>query len=229
MPVYEPLETDARLIVYLDIKSPYAYLAKDPTKQLTADFGIEIDWRPLTLDIPSYLGSAKVNNQGKVVESKRSSKQWEFVRYSYMDAKRYARINDIKLYGTQKIWDTRLVHIAFLFVKEQFPERFLPFLDFVYERFWLRDLDVESLAVIQDTFARLDIPRQDFAEYADGPGGSSHDQLQASLHPAGIFGVPTYVIDQELFFGRENLTHIRWILSGREGQAPDMAYQAFHD
>ena len=34
-----PLETDKPLIVYMDFKSPYAYLAKDPTWQLEDDFG----------------------------------------------------------------------------------------------------------------------------------------------------------------------------------------------
>ena len=48
------LETSNRLILYLDFKSPYAYLAKDPAKQLEREFGIEIDWRPLTLNIPSF-------------------------------------------------------------------------------------------------------------------------------------------------------------------------------
>ena len=72
----EALVTPHRLIVYLDIKSPYAFLAKDPAYQLEEEFNIEIDWRPLTLDIPSYLGSAKTNTRGEVVESKRSPQQW---------------------------------------------------------------------------------------------------------------------------------------------------------
>lgn len=223
----EPLNSSADLIVYLDVKSPYAYLAKDPTKKLVDDFGIEIDWRPLTLDIPSYLGSARVDKRGEVVESKRSSKQWEFVRYSYMDAKRYARINGIRLYGTQKIWDTRLIHIAFLYVKETSPGKLVDFLDVVYERFWLRELDVESMSVVEDVLSELHLPVQDFAESVTGRGGVTHDELQASLHPAGIFGVPTFVIEGELFFGRENLTQVRWILGGREGPAPDFAYRSF--
>ncbi len=224
---YDARKSDARLIVYLDVKSPYAYLAKDPTKQLANDFNIEIDWRPLTLDIPSYLGSAKVDDRGEVVESKRSKRQWGFVRYSYMDAKRYARIRNIKLYGTRKIWNTRLIHIAFLYVKEYQPETLLAFLDYVYERFWLRELDVESLQVVLSVLQTLKIKTNDFELFVNGEGGRQHDALQAALHPAGIFGVPTFVIDDELFFGRENLPYIRWILDDRKGPPPDMAYRYF--
>ena len=227
MTQYDPRSSDARLIVYLDIKSPYAYLAKDPTKQLAADFDIDIDWRPLTLNIPSFLGSARVDDRGKVVESERSPRQWSSVRYSYMDAKRYARIHDIKIYGPRKIWDTRLIHIGFLYVKERYADQLLPFLDRVYERFWLRELDVESPDIVHGVLREIGIPDEDFDAYVEGEGGASHDTLQAALHPAGIFGVPSYIVDDELFFGRENLPYIRWILGGREGPPPDMAYQHF--
>ena len=62
---FDPLASSAPLIVYLDYKSPYAYLAIAPTYALAEALGIEIDWRPFTLDIPSYLGSAKLNHRGQ--------------------------------------------------------------------------------------------------------------------------------------------------------------------
>lgn len=219
-----PRTSDAPLIVYLDVKSPYAYLAKDPTKKLATDLGIWVDWRPLTLNIPSFLGSAKVDDSGKVVESKRTPRQWTGVRYAYMDAKRYARIRDIKIYGPRKIWDTRLIHIAFLYVKEQFPDRLVDFLDLTYKRFWVRDLDVESNEVVENLLDSLQIPTSGFRAFVEGDGGQAHDQLQEKLHPSGIFGVPTYIVEDEVFFGRENLPYVKWILTGRQGTAPDMAY-----
>ena len=55
------------LKVYIDYKSPYAFIAKDATYQLEQEFGIEIDWYPLTLNIGSYLGTAKKDDSGKAV------------------------------------------------------------------------------------------------------------------------------------------------------------------
>ena len=221
-----PLQSADALIVYVDIKSPYAYLAKDPTRQLAAQLGLSIDWRPLTLNIPSYLGSAKVNETGAVIESDRSPKQWNFVRYSYMDAKRYARTKGIKIYGPRKIWDTRLVNTAFLYAKTRFPEHLDAFLDHVYERFWLRELDVESVDGVRRVLDFCGIESAEFGTYFEGEGGTTHDELQACLHPNGIFGVPTYVVDGEIFFGREHLPYIRWLFSGQQGPAPDVAYEA---
>ena len=53
---------------YIDYKSPYAYLAKDPAYEFERDFGVYIDWLPYVLDIPSFLGSARVDEAGRVIE-----------------------------------------------------------------------------------------------------------------------------------------------------------------
>src|SRR5262249_19140101 len=53
---------------------------------------------------------------------------------------------------------------------------------------------------------------------------SLHDAIQQAAFEAGIFGVPTYVVGGEILFGREHLPRIRWILSGRSGPPPDVAY-----
>ena len=222
-----PLETDKPLIVYMDLKSPYAYLAKDPTWQLEDDFGIPIDWRPLTLNIPSFLGSAKVNETGRVVEANRTPRQWQGVRYAYMDAKRYARLKDILIYGPRKIWDSSLAGIGMLWTQRGGRDVLRRYMDIAYERFWRRDLDIEDEAVVAGVVAEAGGDGQGFRDFLGSEGRHEHDALQAQLHGSGIFGVPTYVIDGEIFFGREHLPAVRWLLGGRQGPAPDVAYDRF--
>ena len=86
------------LTVYIDFKSPYAYIAKDPTYALEQEYGITINWQPLTLNIGSYLGTARQDNSGKVVESNRSQRQWLAVKYAYKDARRYATLRGLTLH-----------------------------------------------------------------------------------------------------------------------------------
>ena len=222
-----PLESDKPLIVYMDIKSPYAYLAKDPTWQLEDDFGIAIDWRPLTLDIPSFLGSAKADESGNVVEENRTPRQWQGVRYAYMDAKRYARLKDILIYGPRKIWDSSLAGIGMLWAKRTGREVLKGYMDIVYERFWRRQLDIEDAGVVAAVVAESGGDGEGYRAFLAGEGRREHDALHAQLHGAGLFGVPTYVIDGEVFFGREHLPAIRWMLGGRRGCAPDTAYDRF--
>ena len=222
-----PLRSAAPLIVYMDFKSPYAYLAKDPTWQLEADFGIAIDWRPLTLNIPSFLGSAKVNDAGKVVEENRTPRQWQGVRYAYLDAKRYARLKDILIYGPKKIWDSSLASIGMLWARQADRVVLRSYMDMVYERFWCRELDIEDPEVVAGVVAEAGGDAPGFRDYLADAGRREHDELQSALHPAGLFGVPSYVIDGEVFFGREHLPAVRWMLGGRQGAPPDIAYDRF--
>ena len=53
------------LTVYIDYKSPYAYLAIQPTLTLQRDFNVSLQWLPYTLDIPDFLGSAKGDENGR--------------------------------------------------------------------------------------------------------------------------------------------------------------------
>ena len=63
-----------------------------------------------------------------------------------------------------------------------------------------------------------------FDEYAVGSGRALHDAQQAATFDAGIFGVPSYVVNGALFFGREHLPTVRWLLTGGAGDAPDVGY-----
>ena len=67
---------DKQIDVYIDYKSPYAYLAIEPTWELERDYRVHINWLPYTLDIPDYLGSARVDEQGRVIEADRTPHQW---------------------------------------------------------------------------------------------------------------------------------------------------------
>ena len=126
---FSALRGDAALAVYIDMKSPYAFIAIEPTRAMATSLEIDIDWRPFTLDIPSYLGSARLDKQGRVASSNRTPQQWTGVRYAYRDARRYASLHDKTLRGTEKIWDSSLAGIAMLWAKGQGSELFDRFVD----------------------------------------------------------------------------------------------------
>lgn len=224
----DALESRAPVIVYVDIKSPYAFIAIKPTLALEAQLNVQFDWRPLTLDIPSYLGSAK-KSAGKVVQSNRSPDQWLSVKYAYRDARRYAERQGYMLKGTEKIWDSSLANmgISWTMTQKQGQDRskLARYFEAVYAPFWRRELDIEDVNVVAQCLHKAGINSQGFDDYVQGEGREHHDALQAQLHNSGIYGVPTYVFDHQILFGREHLPLIRWSLTGKHKQAPDMAYE----
>jgi 2-hydroxychromene-2-carboxylate isomerase len=220
---FDPLHSDRPLIVYVDLKSPYAFIAKDPTREMAESLGILVDWRPLSLDIPSFAGSARLDSGDNVAESNRGAAQWTWIKYAYMDARRYARLRGLTLRGTVKIWDTTIAGIAMLRAKAHGDEVLARYLDLAFERFWKRELDAESLPEIEQVLVESGADSTGFAEEVDATRDQYFAQ-QMEIFDAGIFGVPGYVVDGEYYWGREHLPRIRWILEGRCGPAPDVAY-----
>ncbi len=224
---FSELRGDVPLAVYIDLKSPYAYLAIDPTRAMAAAAGVAIDWRPFTLDIPSYLGSAKLDRKGKVASSNRTGQQWSGVRYAYMDARRYANLTGKTVRGTEKIWDSSLAGIAMLWAKRRGVGVFDCFLDEAYVRFWRRDLDIEDVGVVESVLDQIGAELEGFRTYAEGPGRALHDELNRAAFYAGVFGVPTYLAGDEMWFGREHLPRVAWLLGGGAGEAPIVANRSF--
>lgn len=227
--VFDPLESRAPLTVYLDIKSPYAFVAKDPTYALADELDIDIDWRPLTLNIGSYLGTAKLDKRGKVESSNRTAQQWGGVRYAYMDARRYASAWGYGLRGTEKIWDTRLIHLAMAWVKRTDPTgrgAMRRFLDAVYPAFWLRELDVENMDVVVSQIERADVSAAGFDQWVADAGARRHDERQAAIFSAGIYGVPGYIHNRSYFFGREHLPRLRQLVLEEQAVNGDEALSA---
>ena len=57
--------SDNSVDFYIDIKSPYAYLALDPAIKMFDQLGLQWNILPYTLDIADYLGSAKSTTKGR--------------------------------------------------------------------------------------------------------------------------------------------------------------------
>jgi 2-hydroxychromene-2-carboxylate isomerase len=225
-PEFARLRGSARLAVYIDLKSPYAFIAIRPTRDMAQALGVDVDWRPFTLDIPSYLGSAKLVRNSKQIESaSRTPQQWTGVRYAYRDARRYANLTGMTLRGTEKIWDSSGAGIAMLWAKARGGlDRFV---DLAYEAFWKRELDIEDWSVLERALAESGVEVAGFREWAGGPGREAHDAINREAFDAGVYGVPTYLVEDEMWFGREHLPRIAWILGGRRGAAPDVANRSF--
>ena len=200
------------LTVYTDYKSPYAYLSKDLEYQLERDCVVRVHRLPYVLEIPSFLGSARLGADGTVLEENRNAHQWRRVRYSYMDCRRQAGKRGLTIRGPRKIWDSALAGAGMLYAQRAGDAVFRRYHDAVFERFWKRELDIEDIAVIAAVLDEAGADGGGFARDAV----AVRDEVAAVSRAAeakGVFGVPTYVLDDEIFWGREHLPDIREMLA----------------
>jgi 2-hydroxychromene-2-carboxylate isomerase len=197
------------ILVYSDYKSPYAFLAKDLIYELEDQFDVHLEWLPYTLDIPSYLGSARLDERGEIIESDRNAHQWRRVRYSYMDCRREARKRGLIVLGTRKIWDSSVAAIGMLWAKRQGKGPFRAYHDRIFERFWRRELDIERAEAIASVLSEVHADGAGFRSYLADAGRVEHDAIRQSAEATGVFGVPSFIVDGELFWGREHLADIK--------------------
>jgi 2-hydroxychromene-2-carboxylate isomerase len=81
--------------------------------------------------------------------------------------------------------------------------------DRVFERFWRRELDIEDPEVIAAMLNEVDANVSGFRSYLAGEGRREHEDICKAAEAVGVFGVPSFLIDGELFWGREHLSDIR--------------------
>lgn len=204
--------TDKTLKLYIDYKSPYAYLAKDLAYGLERDTGVAIDWLPYVLDIPAYLGSAKVDAQGNVLEENRNAHQWRRVKYSYMDCRREANRLGLTIRGPKKIMESSLAGIGLLYAKRHGV--FRHYNDTVFARFWSRDLDIEDRGALAGVLRAAGADTAGFDAFLDGPGREELLAVQRAAEARGVFGVPSFLLpDGDLYWGREHLPRLRELLT----------------
>ncbi|HZT47719.1 MAG TPA: DsbA family protein [Hyphomicrobiaceae bacterium] len=198
--------------LYSDYKSPYAYLAKDLAYDLERDTGARVDWLPYTLDIPAYLGSASVDARGNVLEETRNAHQWRRVKYSYMDCRREANRRGLTIRGPRKIFDSTLANIGMLYAQQQGV--FRAYNDRVFERFWKRELDIEDAGALAAILRECGADTAGLSAFLRGEGRARLVAIQREAEAAGVFGVPSFLLDDgDLYWGREHLPRIRELLA----------------
>jgi 2-hydroxychromene-2-carboxylate isomerase len=179
---------------FVDLRSPYSYLALQPARKIAKTAGIRFDWWPYITDLRGAYG-------GEVEE--RSSRDIAKVKYLYMDCRRLAKLQGLTIRSTVKLWDASLASQAFLFAKQH--DRLWEFLDPMLADFWRREFDLESASALEAMLVAAGLRASDWRCYR---ATSAERDLVAALGHAeklGVFGAPTFVHKGEVFWGGDRL------------------------
>lgn len=195
--------TEIEIPVYIDFKSPYAYLAVKPLRAMAVEYDLTLDWRPYNLPIGDYLGEVETRNDH----------QWRRVRYSYMDVRRVANQRGVTVLGPRKLFDSTHSSIGLLFTKQQGVAD--GYIDIVFERFFKRELDIEDAGAIAAVLEECGASGAAFRDYLAGEGAEAFASLVEDAHLHGVFGVPSMLLDDELFWGTERMELLKERLRAR--------------
>jgi 2-hydroxychromene-2-carboxylate isomerase len=178
------------LKLYFDYKSPFAYLAMQPAFELPGRYAVALRWIPYLLRI-----------KGKGERSVYS--EWK-VRYSYLDARRWAnRRGGFPIRGPRKVYDSTPALMGGLFCQER--GCFRPYTEAVFRRFFERTLEIDRPEEIEKLIGELGESGSTYRDFLVAEGPARLDACIEEGQADHIFGVPIFVFRDEPFWGHDRL------------------------
>ncbi len=129
------------------------------------------------------------------------------VRYLYLDARRIAKERGVVIYPPKKIFSCRLAFYGGLYAEKHL--RFRAYSERVFERFWKQELDVRKGDAIEGVVSEIGLDAADFRRYAETHARAELDRCFEEADRDQVFGVPTFVVDGEPFWGEDRL---EWVV-----------------
>lgn len=183
--------------LYIDFKCPAAYLALKPTLALCEELGVPISWhgirsyqKPLIQEMPNE----EVGERHRRVRALARQKTHLL----------YAQVQDLPMQFRNPPTNTDMA-LAALFLLNDSGSDPLPFITAAFNAYWTGDADLNDAGVVAG------LPGAPTLKYDD----DTRTHFEAALEQAeanGIFTSPTYVVNEQIFVGREHLPWIRELL-----------------
>ena len=184
------MQQDQEVKMYSDFKSPYAFLAFDPAFALEDKYRVKLKWKPFQLRL-----------KGKGERSQYSEYK---VKYSYMDARRWANMRGgLMLRGPLKIFDTGPALIGGLYAEKHGKLR--EYGNKVFELFFKRELAADEADAIAALIAGLGLSDQGYRDFLAADGAAEYEHAQDDAVADQAFGVPMFFFANEPFWGYDRM------------------------
>lgn len=194
------------MIFYFDFISPYAYLAWTQIHELAGRHGRQVEPAPI-------LFAALLNAHGQLGPAEIPVKRV----YVFKDAYRKGH-----LLGLPPLCPppTHPFNPLFALRAASFPGDALTrrrFIDALFSATWAEGTGVESEQAVAAIAERSGLPAQEVIAFAksDPAKAELRNRTQEAL-AHGVFGVPTVMVDGELFWGTDSLKPLTVFLSGAD-------------
>ncbi len=203
--------TAAPIDVYYDFRSPYAYFA---WWRIRHGFlgSVTWRWRPVSIDVLLNLQAGREPGAA-YVDPLAAPKR----RHLLHDVRRSASFYGAPLLAphSPRPDPTPALCIALLLEREGSSPDLL--IDAVFEAMWQRSRDIGADDVLRDCLAKASL---DPALAEQDVSGEARDALimrTSTAYHAGVFGVPTFVANDEIFFGADRMDMLAWRLRQTDG------------
>ncbi|MCS5568118.1 MAG: DsbA family protein [Pseudomonadales bacterium] len=190
----------------IDFKNALSWLSLGPTRAMAEELGVPLELLPYQTEV-SVLTEAR---KEETVAERHARVRAE---YYADDLKRYAKLQNLELVADSHGVDSTMALLGLLWGNQKGVG--LDYAHSIFSRFWSDSMRLDDVQSIGEILTLLSAPGFE--------PGAMHEELntvRATLEAEGVFSVPMYLVEGQVFQGREHLPMIRWLLAGERESVP---------
>ena len=180
---------------YFDFISPYSFLAYKKFKSLDKKNKIKVNYKPILLGGLHKLGGivAPAFNKRKMKNMKN-------------DCELIAKKNDIKFKWNDKFPINSLYLMrGYLIIDDNLKKKFF---DLCFDAYWKDNVDLSDKKNLENVLDNCSINKDTFfKDIQDQKIKDELKQLTESAFKKDVFGAPTFVVNNQIFWGQDRLDY----------------------
>ncbi|WP_426416505.1 2-hydroxychromene-2-carboxylate isomerase [Aestuariirhabdus sp. LZHN29] len=191
---------------YFSVLSPFAYLAGTQLETVAARTGVKVNYKPL--DIMGLFAET-----GGTAPKDR---HWSRQQYRLQELARVADYAKLKINLKPAHWPTDPLPASCAIIAAQNLGMDVgPLCHGSLRAVWAEERDIGDPQTVQALLQASSIDAGVVAAAMDGAEAQYHQNTQDAI-AAGVFGAPTYVVDDQVFWGQDRLDYLERYLQHRK-------------
>lgn len=194
-----------KILYFYSVASPWSYLGIKRLKEISKKYSAQIIEKPIDL-----VGKVFVATGGTPVPQRHISRQ----NYRLLELKRWGEFLNIKINQKPKFFPPKDPHLPALFCLASVDMGInMDFSSKVLEHLWVKENDISNIDTLKLIADDLKISFEELSKLA------TSDKIkkiyEANTQEAinmNIFGVPSYVYNNEIFWGQDRLELLEYSL-----------------
>jgi 2-hydroxychromene-2-carboxylate isomerase len=188
---------------YMDFISPFAYLASFRLPELARRHGAAIVYHAIDLTAAKR-AAGNTGPANREIPPK--------IRYLMQDLKRWA-----KRYGMPLVlpasFDATLANRGLPWAREKGREQ--AYIEKVWDAIWGKGGDPADLELLRSAVEAAGLPGDEFEAAVESDAlKAAYEKENLEAQARGVFGVPIFIVDDEMFWGNDRLDFLEEHLQG---------------
>jgi 2-hydroxychromene-2-carboxylate isomerase len=204
-----------KIETYYDFRSPYAYFADYRIRRGDLGFSPSVEWigRPIFIDVILNLQTGRepwAPYVDTLIPPKRA--------YLLADIRRMAEFYGVPYRPSWK-WPSRPNQVPALCIASLLTGKTEEtFRNVIFDGLWHEQRDIADPAVLRDALVRAGGDLAVLGQAGDPRVRDALTTRTAEAYAKGVFGTPTFVWNDEIFFGADRLEVLAWKVSRAAGE-----------